>query len=384
MSSAANTRPRLLLGAGPSPVPQEVLDALARPPIGHLDPEFGELMAETAQRLREAMDTTNPVTLPLSATGSGGMAAMIANFVAPGDRIVCAVAGAFGERFVNAAERRGADVVRVEAPWGEAVPLDRLHAATEEPFSALFAVHGETSTGVCQPLDGLAERCHAHDALLLVDCVTSLGGHSLSIERAGIDVAFSGTQKCLNCPPGLSPFTASPRALARMLDPCQCWYFDLGAVIGYWDPDRPGRAYHHTAPINMIYALDAALRLMLAEDRNERWARHRVAHGALNAALEVLGCRRLARDDEALMPLLAVQPPERVNEAAVRQRLLSEHDIEISGGLGRLAGRLWRFGVMGVGATLPVQERLVRALCDVVDADPDEPLDTLRSGWCVT
>jgi alanine-glyoxylate transaminase/serine-glyoxylate transaminase/serine-pyruvate transaminase len=371
----------LLLGSGPSPMPDAVLAALARPTIGPLTPPFLALMDETAARLRTVFDTDHPVTLPLSATGSGGMEATVANFLAPGDRVICAVAGLFGERFADAATRRGAEVVRVEAPWGQAVPLERLHAAAREPFAALFAVHGETSTGVCQPLDGLAEACRAHDALLLVDCVTSLSGQPLSIEQAGIDVAFAGTQKCLNCPPGLAPFTAGPRALARMSDPCPSWYFDLRAVRAYWDAAAAARPYHHTAPVNMIFALHAALGLVLSEEREARWARHRVAHEALHAALGALGCRRLAREDETLAPLLAVHPPDGVDEAAVRRALLAEHAIEISGGLGPLAGRLWRIGVMGVGADPVPQARLVRALCDVLGVAEEEPLAALAEGW---
>ncbi|HEX4805208.1 MAG TPA: aminotransferase class V-fold PLP-dependent enzyme [Conexibacter sp.] len=376
-----DVRERLLLGAGPSPVPAPVLAALGRPTIGHLDPLFIALMDETAERLRTLFGTANPVTLPLSATGSGGMEAMVANFVAPGQRVIVGVAGAFGGRFADAAGRRGAVVERVEAPWGEAIPYERLAEAAREPFAALFVVHGETSTGVCQPLDGLAELCRAHDALLLVDCVTSLGGQPLSIDASGVDVAFSGTQKCINCPPGLAPFTAGPRALERIAQPCPSWYFDLGAVRAYWDAGASGRAYHHTAPINMVYALHAALGLLLEEGLEARWARHATAHAALDAALATLGCRRLAREGEQLHPLLAVEPPAGVEEAAVRGALLREHDIEISGGLGPLAGRLWRFGAMGAGATPEVQERLVRALCAVLGADAQEPLAALRAGW---
>jgi alanine-glyoxylate transaminase / serine-glyoxylate transaminase / serine-pyruvate transaminase len=381
MSSEARKHGRLLLGAGPSPVPDDVLAALSQPTIGHLDPEFIALMDETAARLRRLFDTENPVTLPLSATGSGGMEAMVANFISPGDRVLVGVAGAFGGRFADAASRRGAEVEKVEVEWGKAIPLERFEAAAARPFSALFVVHGETSTGVCQPLDGLADLCRRHDALLLVDCVTSLAGQPLSIDRAGVDVAFSGTQKCINCPPGLAPFTASPRALERMVAPGPSWYFDLAAVCAYWDDRSSGRAYHHTAPVNMVFALHAALGRILDEDREARWARHATGHQALRSAFERLGCVRLADQGTQLNPLLALSPPDGVDEAAVRLELLNRHGIEISGGLGPLAGRAWRIGVMGVGADQAVQERLLRALCQVLGSDDSEPLAALRDGW---
>jgi alanine-glyoxylate transaminase/serine-glyoxylate transaminase/serine-pyruvate transaminase len=375
---------RLLLGSGPSPVPQRVLDALAQPTIGHLDPAFGELIDEEAARLRTVFGTENPATLPLSATGSGGMDAMVANLIEPGDRVVCGVNGAFGGRMADALGRVGAEVVRVEAEWGRAIPTELLIEAARPGIAALFVVHGETSTGVCQPLDGLAQVCREQDALLLADCVTSLAGHPLRIDEAGIDAAFSGTQKCLNCPPGLAPFTCGERALTKLRarrDPVRSWYFDLALILGYWLGEG-GRAYHHTPPINLHYALNEALAIVLEEGLEERWERHRRAHAALRGALAQLGCERLAPDGEELWPLLAVRVPDGVaDEAAVRGALLREHGIEISGGLGPLAGAAWRIGVMGEGARLEPQRRLVEALAQLTGGDGGAAVAVLEDGW---
>ena len=379
---------RLLLGSGPSIVPERVLQALSQPTIGHMDPAFATIMGETIELLREAFQTENVATLPISGTGSAGMEALVANFVDPGDRVVCGVNGLFGERMADELGRAGAEVVRVEAQWGRAIEQERLIAAANDGLDAMIVVHGETSTGVAQPLEGLADACHERDALLMIDCVTSIGGHELRIDESGIDVAFAGTQKCLNCPPGLAPFTAGERAIAKLESrdrPGRSWYFDLSLVLGYWSPEQSGggaRAYHHTAPINLIYALREALRIAVGDEwLPSSWERHRRAHHALRDALAVLGCERLAPDGEQLHPLLAVSPPQGADEAAVRGALLLDHGIEISGGLGPLAGRLWRIGVMGAGANREPQERLVGALCELLDADPGEPLDALREGW---
>lgn len=357
---------RLLLGSGPSPVPQRVLDALAQPTIGHLDPAFAELMEATKAKLRRVFGTANDVTMALSGTGSCGMEAMVVNFVRPGDRVVCGVHGLFGERMAEELARNGADVVRVEGTWGRALDPARLVEAVTPDTAALFVVHGETSTGVRQPLDGLAAACRANDALLMVDCVTSLAGAPLSIDDAGVDVAFSGTQKCLNCPPGLAPFTVGERALER-LDPttCRSWYLDLTLLLGYWSGDG-GRSYHHTAPINLVYALDEALDLVLEEGLQARWARHLDAHERLLGALEPRGFARLAPEGEQLASLLCVTVPAGIDEAAARRALLLEHGVEVSGGLGPLTGRVWRIGVMGEGARPAAQERFLAALDEVL------------------
>jgi alanine-glyoxylate transaminase/serine-glyoxylate transaminase/serine-pyruvate transaminase len=378
---------RLLLGSGPSPVPERVLRALAQPTIGHLDPAFGALMEDMMGRLRRVMVTDNRATLAVSGTGSAGMETMVVNFVAPGDRVVCGVNGLFGERMADALTRQGATVERVEAEWGRAIETERLTAALDDRTAALFVVHGETSTGVCQPLDGLADACRERDALLLIDCVTSLAGQPLELDAAGVDVAFSGTQKCLNCPPGLAPFTISERAQERLLarrEKCRSWYFDLRAILAYWREDTAGappRAYHHTAPINMIYALHEALGIVLEEGLPERWERHRRAHEALRAALQPLGLERLAPPGEELSSLLAVTVPADIDEAAARRQLLLDHDIEISGGLGPLAGRVWRIGVMGIGATQEPQRSLVTALSEILSKDPTDSLSLLADAW---
>ena len=379
---------RLLLGSGPSPVPERVLAALAQPTIGHMDPAFASIMGETITLLREAFQTENVATLPISGTGSAGMEALVANFVDPGDRVVCGVHGLFGERMADELTRAGAEVVRVEAEWGRAIDQERLIAAAADGLDAMVVVHGETSTGVAQPLEGLADACRDKDALLLIDCVTSIGGHPLRIDESGVDAAFAGTQKCLNCPPGLAPFTAGERAIAKLERRTQkgrSWYFDLSLVLAYWNPDAQGataRAYHHTAPINLIYALREALRIAVGDEwLPSAWERHRRAHHALKDALSVLGCERLAPDGEQLHPLLAVSPPADCDEAQVRSALLLDHGIEISGGLGPLAGRLWRIGVMGAGARREPQEALVHALCELLGAHPDEPLAALAEGW---
>ncbi|UGS34107.1 pyridoxal-phosphate-dependent aminotransferase family protein [Capillimicrobium parvum] len=352
---------RLLLGSGPSPVPRRVLDALAQPTIGHLDPAFAEIMERCKDRLRQVFQTTNDVTMPVSGTGSAGMEAMVVNFIRPGDRVVCGVHGLFGERMADEMRRNGAEVVVVEGEWGRALDTARLVDALDERTAALFVVHGETSTGVRQPLDGLAAACREHDALLMVDCVTSLAGAPIGIDEEGVDVAFSGTQKCLNVPPGLAPFTAGERALER-LEPGRSWYLDLTLLLGYWSGGGGGRSYHHTAPINLIYALDEGLQIVLEEGLEARWVRHLDAHERLRGELAERGFERLAPEGEALSSLLCVRVPDGIDEAAVRRSLLLDHGVEISGGLGPLAGQVWRIGVMGEGARPEAQDRLLTAL----------------------
>jgi alanine-glyoxylate transaminase/serine-glyoxylate transaminase/serine-pyruvate transaminase len=360
-----------------------VLDALAQPTIGHLDPAFVPVMEETADLLRGAFRTTNRVTLPVSATGSGGMDALLVNFVEPGDRVVVGVNGLFGERLTDALTRADAEVVRVEGEWGRALDLADLVAAVERGADAVCVVHGETSTGVCQPLDGLAEACRAAGALLLVDCVTSLAGQPVLIDDWGVDAAFSGTQKCLNAPPGLAPFTAGERALEKLRarkSPPRSWFFDLSLVLGYWDDDG-GRVYHHTAPVNMIYALAEALRIVAEEGLEARWERHRRAHEALRAALREFGLERVAPDGEELWPLLQVWLPEGLDDKAVRSALLSEHGIEVATGFGPFAGKAIRIGIMGEGARPEPQERLVTALASVLGSEPRPAIEALEAGW---
>ncbi len=387
MNTTTDTLPqRLLLGSGPSPVPEQVLAALALPTLGHLDPAFGEVMDEVGDLLRAAFVTENRVAFPISGTGSAGMEAMVANLVEPGERVVCGVHGLFGERMADELARHGAEVVRVEAEWGRAIDPQALIDAVQADAApaALFVVHGETSTGVAQPLDGLADAIHDRGGLLLIDCVTSLTGHPLRLDEAGVDAAFSGSQKCLNAPPGLAPLTVGPRALEKLAarrTRVPSWYFDLNLILAYVDGEG-GRTYHHTAPTNMIVALREALRIAVQDEwLATRWERHRRAHEALRDAFEVLGMPRLAPADEALHPLLALRVPDGIDEAAVRRTLLLEHDIEISGGLGPLAGKIWRIGVMGVGAQREPQEALIAAVAAELGQGADEALAALHAGY---
>lgn len=356
------------MGAGPSTVPQCVLEALGRPTVGHLDPMFLEVADRTNELLRGAFRTANPATFAVSGTGSAGMEAMLMNFLEPGDRIVVGVCGAFGERIVEAAGRLGGRVTRIDAEPGRPVDLDALKDAVRSDVDALAVVHGETSTGVAQPLDGLGAHAHANDALLLVDCVTSLGGYPLDVDALEIDVAFSGTQKCLNSPPGLAPITISSRALERLSErttPVPSWCFDVEAILGYWDSDR--RAYHHTPPINAIYALHESLAMVRDEGLTARWRRHAIASAALLVGLEALGAEPLVAPEHRLWPLTTVRVPGDIDEAAIRQSLLETHRVEISAGLGGLKGQIWRIGTMGVNANPDPVDAVLAALGSLLD-----------------
>jgi alanine-glyoxylate transaminase/serine-glyoxylate transaminase/serine-pyruvate transaminase len=345
---------RLLLGPGPSPVHPRVYRAMTTPQLGHLDPQFLGIMNEVQAQLRFVFQTANAFTIAVSGTGSAGMEAALVNLIEPGDTVVICAAGVFGNRMADIVGRCGGKLVKLEVPWGQVFP----HAAIEEalkkhaPVKAVGIVHAETSTGAQQPMDGLGKLCHAHGALLVVDTVTSLGGVPVEVDAWEADAVYSGTQKCLSCPPGLAPFTLSPRALdavrARKTK-VQSWYLDAGMVADYWAEGK--RVYHHTAPITMVYALREALRLVCEEGLEPRFARHRRNAAALIAGFAALGAKPLSADGQRLPSLNAVIPPEGVDEAAVRKYLLAEHDIEIGGGLGPLAGKLWRIGLMGYGSS---------------------------------
>ncbi len=344
---------RLLLGPGPSPVHPRVLRALSTPLLGHLDPKFLEIMDEVQAMLRAVFQTANPFTIAVSGTGSAGMEAALVNLVEPGDAVVVAVAGVFGGRMAEIVGRCGGRAVKVEAPWGQTVPAEAIGEALarEGKVKAVAVVHAETSTGAQQPLDGLGALCHRHGALLVVDTVTSLGGLPVEVDRWEADAVYSGTQKCLSCPPGLAPLTLSPRALEAVRarrTKVQSWYLDAGMVADYWAAGK--RLYHHTAPISMIYALREALRLVLEEGLEPRFARHRRHAAALLAGLAALGCEPQAAEGQRLPSLTCVRIPPGVDEAAVRRDLLAERSIEIGGGLGPLAGKVWRIGLMGEGA----------------------------------
>jgi alanine-glyoxylate transaminase / serine-glyoxylate transaminase / serine-pyruvate transaminase len=351
---------RLLLGPGPSPVPPRVLAALAHPTIGHLDPGFLALMDEVRDRLRTVFGTANEMTLAMSGTGS---ASRPPNTLEPGDRVVVAVNGVFGGRLAEVARRAGGEVTAVETPWGRTVDREALRAVIAERRPRIVAVvHAETSTGALTPLDGLADEVRAHDGLLVVDCVTSLGGLPVEIDAHRVDAAYSGTQKCLSCPPGLSPVTLGPRAVARLdarKSKVPSWYLDLSLLKAYWGQER---AYHHTAPINMVDALHEALGIALEEGLPARYARHREVHARLASALGELGLGFVSQDGFRLPMLNAIAAPAGVDEAAVRKRLLEHHGIEIGGGLGAFKGKAWRIGLMGHGATADSVERVATAL----------------------
>ena len=345
---------RILMGPGPSNVDYRVYRALTTPIIGHLDPEFLKIMDGVQEKLRRVFRTSNPVTIPVSGTGSAGMEAALVNFIEPGDPVVVCVGGVFADRMCDIAERAGARLLRVEAEWGTATDPARVEAALRSapgPVKLLAVVHGETSTGVLQPLEPLAGLARQFEALFVVDTVATLGGVPVEVDDAGIDVCYSGSQKCLSCPPGLAPITLSARAndlLHRRKTKVQSWYLDLSMVEKYWGTER---TYHHTAPISMIYALDEALRLVEEEGVEERWRRHAQNMEAMLAGLEALGLRPLPAAEHRMPTLAAVHVPDGVDEAGVRSRLLCRYNIEIAGGLGRFRGKLWRVGLMGCSSS---------------------------------
>jgi alanine-glyoxylate transaminase/serine-glyoxylate transaminase/serine-pyruvate transaminase len=346
-------RPRMLMGPGPSDVHPRVLEAMSRPTIGHLDGQFLEVLNDVREMLQALFQTTNELTLAVSGTGSAGMEACVVNLIEPGDRMLVCVAGVFGTRMKDVAERAGADVTAIEVPWGRVFTAEHVAGAIERsgPFKVVGIVHAETSTGAAQPIEAVSEVAHRAGSLLLVDTVTSLGGMEVDVDGWRIDACYSGTQKCLSCPPGLSPVTFSPAAedvIAHRTTRVQSWYLDMNMVRRYWGSER---LYHHTAPVNMAFALHEALRIVLAEGLSARWQRHVVHHRALKAGLEALGARYLADPDHQLPMLNAVAAPDGVDEKAVRRRLLEARGIEFGGGLGQFQHRAWRIGLMGESAT---------------------------------
>jgi alanine-glyoxylate transaminase/serine-glyoxylate transaminase/serine-pyruvate transaminase len=339
---------RVLMGPGPSDVPARVLQALASPCIGHLDPYFLAAMDETQRLLRYLYQTEHSFTIPVSGTGSAGMETCFVNLIEPGDEVVVCVNGVFGTRMSDIVGRIGGRLVRVDAPWGRAIDPEMARKAVRGRGPKVLAVvHAETSTGVRQPLEDLGEIARQAGALFLVDTVTSLGGIEVAVDRLGIDAVYSGTQKCLSCPPGLAPISFSPaalEALKKRRSPVVSWYLDMGLVGSYWGSERK---YHHTAPINMIYALREALRIIAEEGLEARFARHRLNHLALVAGLETMGLEMLVPEAERLPMLNAVRIPEGADDKNVRSALLRGFGIEIGGGLGEFAGKVWRVGLMG-------------------------------------
>ena len=339
---------RVLMGPGPSDVSPRVLQAMSAPCIGHLDPYFLSAMDETQQLLRHLFQTDNTLTIPVSGTGSAGMETCFVNLVEPGDEVVVCVNGVFGTRMSDIVGRIGGKLTRVDAPWGKTIdPEDVRKAVAGKDVKVLAVVHGETSTGVCQPLEDLAAIARDAGALLLVDAVTSLGGMEVDIDRIGIDAVYSGTQKCLSCPPGLSPISLSPAAVETLTSrktPVVSWYLDMGMVADYWGGSRK---YHHTAPINMTFALREAARIIAEEGLEARHARHRLNHRALVAGVEAMGLKMVVAEADRLPMLNTIEIPEGVDDAKVRGALLEDFGIEIGGGLGDFAGKAWRVGIMG-------------------------------------
>lgn len=343
---------RILLGPGPSTVDPRILRAMATPLVGHLDPVFLEMMNEVMEGLREVFGTENQLTFPMSGTGSAGMETVLVNLLEPGDHAVICVNGVFGTRMCDIADRIGVRVTRVDAPWGQPIDPDDVKAVlARERVDLVAIVHAETSTGVLQPLEEIARMVRAHDALFVVDAVTSLAGVAVDVDKRLIDACYSGTQKCLSCPPGLSPVTFGPRAekrLARRKSKVQSWYLDVTMISQYWGAER---FYHHTAPISMMYALHEALGIVLEEGLQQREARHRAVSELFCRGLADIGLEPLVPEAYRSPMLITVKVPEGVDEARVRQTLLERHDIEIGGGLGDLKGKVWRVGLMGSSCT---------------------------------
>lgn len=365
MKTSAFPAERILLGPGPSPVPQRVLRALGAPTLGHMDPQYLGIMDETCEMLRQVFGTKNPLTFPVSGTGMAGMECIAVNLIEPGDEVIVCVNGVFGGRMKDTMERCGARVRTVEAPWGEVISFEEISAALDRsPKTTLVGIiHAETSTGAHQPLDGLADLVHSHGALLAVDAVTSLGGHDVRVDDWSIDAIYSGTQKCLSCPPGLAPVSFGERALARMdarKTKPQSWYLDVSMLRKYYLEGEGTRVYHHTAPVNMTYALREALAIVMEEGLENRIVRHAQMHQRLRAGLEVMGLEYVPK--QSLHTLNCVRIPAGADDATVRRRLLNEYGIEIGGGLGPMAGKAWRIGLMGHGASLRNVDLVLTAL----------------------
>ncbi len=351
--SQLNAPDRILMGPGPSNIHPRVQMAMLSPMIGHLDPYFVRVMEDTVKLLRKVFRTENTLTFPISGTGSAGMEAGFSNFLEPGDVAVIGVSGLFGQRMVDNAVRCGARVVEVSAEWGDIVDPAGIEAAlkAEKKVRMVAVVHAETSTGALQPLEEISKLAKQYGALFLVDTVTSLAGTEVAVDDWGIDICYSGTQKCISCPPGLAPFTANKEALdvlAARKTKVPSWYLDLSLLSSYWGSDR---FYHHTAPISMVYALYESLRLIDEEGLEERILRHKKHGDALKAGLEAMGLVLHAREGYRLPMLTTVRIPEGVNDAAVRKNLLEGFNLEIGGGLGPLKGKVWRLGLMGHSST---------------------------------
>lgn len=355
---------RLLLGPGPSPVPARVREAMAAPVVGHLDPWFLSLLDEVSESLRTVFQTRNELTFAVSGTGSAGMEAAVANLVEPEDEVIVCINGVFGERIANMATRQGGTVVRVEAPWGSPIDAGAVEQAlhSHPDAKAVAIIHAETSTGVHQPIEEIGDFVATTDALLIVDAVTSFGGVEVAVDDWTIDVCYSGTQKCLSVPPGLSPITFSPkavRAIEKRSEAVRSWYLDATMLRKYWGSDR---VYHHTAPISMIYGLAEGLKIVGEEGLEARWERHMEVGEHLHHDLIARGFTLFAAEGFRLPQLTAVLLPEGSDDKQLRARLLEDFGIEVGGGLGKFAGKMWRIGLMGEGARHESVERLLGAI----------------------
>ncbi len=358
----------LLLGPGPSNVSYRVLRAMSTPPLGHMDPRFMALMDDVCQMLRDTFQTENQMTFPVSGTGSAGMEATFVNTLEPGDKAVVCINGVFGTRMADVAGRCGAEVITVEGEWGQPLDVQKIvETLKANPDAKLCAiVHAETSTGVLQPIAELGQFIKGTDTLFLVDTVTSLGGVDLQVDNWNIDVSYSGTQKCLSVPPGLSPVTFSPKAvevIQNRATKVQSWYLDLSMLMNYWGGDR---LYHHTAPINMIYGLREGLGIIAEEGLAARQERHSTAAAYLGAALTDMGFSFFAAEGHRLPPLTSVFPPEGMDVEGVRKELLTDYDIEVGAGLGPVAGKIWRIGLMGENACVQKANVLLGAIRDFI------------------
>ncbi|MEN8214122.1 MAG: alanine--glyoxylate aminotransferase family protein [Pseudomonadota bacterium] len=351
MTTSFHPPVRTLMGPGPSDVNPRILEALSRPTIGHLDPAFIGMMEEVKALLQYAFQTSNALTMPVSAPGSAGMETCFANLVEPGDKVIVCQNGVFGGRMKENVERCGGTAVMVENDWGRAVDADAVEDALKaNPDAKIVAfVHAETSTGAQSDAKTLVELAHKHDCLTIVDAVTSLGGTPVLVDEWEVDAIYSGTQKCLSCVPGLSPVSFGDRAIETIQNRTtrvQSWFLDLNLVMGYWGSEGQ-RSYHHTAPVNALYGLHESLVLLQQEGLENAWQRHQQNHLALKAGLESIGLDFVVPEDERLPQLNAVSIPDGIDDAAVRSRLLHEYNLEIGAGLGPLAGNIWRIGLMG-------------------------------------
>jgi alanine-glyoxylate transaminase/serine-glyoxylate transaminase/serine-pyruvate transaminase len=374
--SSFNPPVRTLMGPGPSDVHPRVLTAMARPTIGHLDPAFVSMMEEIKALLQYAFQTGNALTIPISAPASAGMEACFVNLVEPGDKVIVCVNGVFGGRMKDNIERAGGTAVVVEDAWGTPVDPNKLEDAlkTNRDARLVAFVHAETSTGVESDAQKLTEIAHHHNCLSIVDAVTSLGGSPLKVDEWNLDAVYSGSQKCLSCTPGMSPVTFSERAVDRIKKrktKVQSWFLDLNLVMGYWGSGK--RAYHHTAPINPLYGLHEALAMLQEEGLENSWMRHQHHHLALRSGLEAMGLSFLVKECSRLPQLNAVVVPEGVDEAILRSRLLNEYNLEIGAGLGALAGKIMRIGLMGYGANMKNVMYCLEAL-EAVLADMRAPI----------